>query len=146
MVIRDPEFGQHEVPEDGCKAHTVVITLRCPHQRCVCVGGIGDVIRCKPVVLEETSVQLEELELFPGRSSELFPPLRDQDTPRCVCLGRRGPGEMRKSHYWQAAESCYPWINLESPGMRVVGRLCLVYRQTQRVGVCLIPPCSSFWL
>lgn len=69
-----------EPPTSHIKHIVLVITLRRPHQR-VGVGVLSGAIK---LCWREISGQPEELELFPGRSSELFPLSREQGTPSCV--------------------------------------------------------------
>lgn len=69
-----------EPPTGDIKHILLVIPLRCPHQRV----GVGVLSGAVGLCWREISVQPEELELFPGRSSELFPLSREQGTPSCV--------------------------------------------------------------
>lgn len=67
--------------------------------------SIGDVISCNCIRPREISVQPKELELFPGRSSELFLPFSKQGTPSCVVRPRGEENVTLWFHYWQAIGS-----------------------------------------
>lgn len=69
-----------EPPTSDIKHILLVITLRHLHQR----AGVGVLSGAIGLCWREISGQPEELELFPGRSSELFPLSREQGTPSCV--------------------------------------------------------------
>lgn len=100
----------HGAPTDDIKHTLVVITLRCPQQR----ENWG-----RDQVQSGCAGVKSQCSLFPGRSSELFPPSREQGTSSCVVSRTVRPrGDEKVTswvHYWPVTESCYPWINLEFP-------------------------------
>lgn len=69
-----------EPPTSDIKHILLVIPLRCLHQRV----GVGVSSGAVALCWREILLQPEELELFPGRSSELFPLSREQGTLSCV--------------------------------------------------------------